>query len=139
MGFVTYMIVFNLNALVAFGWATYDGFRKKCIQKMNENSESKTWKERGRRFNRFEPDRGTDKPSEWYILLYCIFHPLRLLKKPNSPTTPLKKESNEDAKIPKPQSWKRWFKLPSKKPKRDDQKGKGREDTVPGASPPESV
>jgi len=28
IGFVTYIIVFNLNALVAFGWVTYNSFRK---------------------------------------------------------------------------------------------------------------
>lgn len=133
------MIVFNLDALVAFGWKTYNAIRKRCIQKMNEKPENKAWKEVAERFNRFEPDRGSDKPSEWYILLFCIFHPLRLLETSNSRTAPLEHESKEDVKIPKSQSWKRWFKLPRKKPKREDRKGKGTEGAVSSANPPESV
>ncbi|KAH9213465.1 hypothetical protein DL95DRAFT_234039, partial [Leptodontidium sp. 2 PMI_412] len=70
IGFVTYIVAFNLNTLAAFGWATYDRLRKKCIQKMTDDSKDDTWRTRGRLFKRFEPDRGSDKPSEWYILLY---------------------------------------------------------------------
>lgn len=32
------------------------------------------WQERAKGYNRFEPGRGNNKPSEWYILLYCLLH-----------------------------------------------------------------
>ena len=72
IGFVTYIIVFNLNKLVSFGWATYSGHRKRSIQRMTNESTGSKWKDLGRRFRRFEPDRGSSKLSDWYILLIAF-------------------------------------------------------------------
>ena len=130
------MIVFNLNALVAFGWTTYNGVRRKCIQKMTEHE---IWEKLGRRFNRFEPDRGNDKPSEWYIVLYCILHLFAMLKRSNIPATTSEEDSKKDAILMESQNWKQWFQLPTKKPTREDRKGEDREGTVSGANPPEPV
>jgi hypothetical protein len=72
IGLATYFIVFNLDALASLGWTTYSGFRQKRIGQMEDDDK---WQERARGYNRFEPDRGNNKPSEWYILLYCLLHP----------------------------------------------------------------
>jgi hypothetical protein len=77
VGSVTYFIVFNLDALVSFGWTTYSGFRQRCIEQMAEDGTHSKWQKRARDYSRFEPDRGRIKPSEWYILVYCLLHPFR--------------------------------------------------------------
>lgn len=72
IGLATYFTVFNLNALASLGWTTYSGFRKKRIGQMMKDNYK--WQERAKGFNSFEPGRGSNKPSEWYILLYCLLH-----------------------------------------------------------------
>jgi len=41
---------------------------------MAQDQEHDTWQERARGFNRFQPDRGRTKPSEWYVVLYWLGH-----------------------------------------------------------------
>jgi hypothetical protein len=133
------MIVFNLDTLVAFGWATYNALRRKCIQKMTENSRNETWKTRGRRFKRFEPDRGSDKPSEWFILLFCFLHPFALLKKSKTSAATQKEHSKKDKEPLQAQNWKWWLRLPRRKPISHEEKDKGREDAVSGKNQDEPV
>lgn len=139
IAFVTYMIVFNLNALVAFGWTTYDGIRKKCIQKMNGYPPKTNWKNLGHRFKRFEPDRGSDKPSEWYILKYCISHPFQLLEGSSASPSALMRSAQKDTKVTMFRRWKELFQILRSKSKEEDRKGKSREEAASGISPPEPV
>jgi len=70
--------VFNLDSIAIFGWKMYAGFRKACIKQMLTDSKAfpqgDTWQNRAQGFNRFEPDRGRTKPSEWYILLFFLMY-----------------------------------------------------------------
>jgi hypothetical protein len=125
------MVVFNLNALVSFGWATYSGLREHSIQQMKQNYSAKQkWGKLGRRFKRFEPKRGSSKPSDWYILLYCVLHPLELFKKPTTPDIASEETSEKDAKPQQALSWTRWLQLLSWKSKFENRKGKGKEGGV---------
>jgi hypothetical protein len=126
------MIVFNLNTVVSFGWATYSGLREHSIQQMRNESTGQTWGKLGRRFKRFEPRQGNTKPSDWYILLYCLLHPLALFKKSTSPDTASEESSEKDAaaELQRAQGWTRWLHLSNRKSKLDDRKGKGKEGGV---------
>jgi len=135
IAFVTYMVVFNLNALAAFGWATYRGFRRKCIQNMTQQEK---WEKLGVRFNRFEPDRGSDKPSEWYILLYCIVHPFRLYEHSSNSATTSKKDAKKGTKVNSP-NWRGSLQLLDKKTTREDRKGKNKEGNIAGTDPHQLV
>jgi hypothetical protein len=135
IAFLTYMVVFNLNALAAFGWATYEGVRRKCIQKMIQQEK---WKELGIHFKRFEPDRGSDKPSEWYILIYCFVYPFRLHEDSSNSTTTSKKNAKKSTKGLNFPYWSQWLQVPGKK-NREDRKGKGRESNIAGTDSPQSV
>jgi hypothetical protein len=125
------MVVFNLNALVSFGWATYSGLREHSIQQMKQNySAEQNWGNIGRRFKRFEPKHGSSKPSDWYILLYCVLHPLELFKKPTSPDIASEDTSEKDAKPQQALSWTGWLQLLSWKSKLENRKGNGKEGGV---------
>jgi hypothetical protein len=131
IGFVTYMIVFNLNSLVSFGWATYSGLRDHSIQQMKQNySAEQKWGKLGRDFKRFEPKHGNTKPSDWYILLYYILHPLALFKKSAPSAIASEETSEKDAKPQRALSWTRWLNLSNRKSKLDNRKGKGKEGGV---------
>lgn len=61
----------------------------------NERDESK-WRDLGRRFKRFDPDRGSTKPSDWYILLYWLLYPFGLFKRVISAiVSKVKRKENE--------------------------------------------
>jgi hypothetical protein len=129
-GLVTYMIVFNLNTLVSLGWATYSGLREHSIQQMKQNYfAEQNWGKLGRRFKRFEPKHGSSKPSDWYILLYCLLHPLELFKRstiPDIASDDSDQTSEEDAELQPAQSWTRWLQLLRWKSRLDNRKGKGK-------------
>jgi hypothetical protein len=106
---------------------------------MNKGSDNATWKQLGKRFDRFEPDRGSDKPSEWYILKYCILHPSILFQRATVPSTESNKETKEVPKAPESQNWQQWFQWFPRKPTSDSREGKERDCTVPGSKLPEQV
>jgi hypothetical protein len=125
------MIVFNLNALVSFGWATYSGLREHSIQQMKQNySAEQKWGKLGRGFKRFEPNHGSSKQSDWYILVYCLLHPLALFKRSTTPDIASEETSEKNAEPQRALSWTRWLHLSNWKSKLDDRKGKGKEGGV---------
>ena len=71
---MTYFTVLNLDALVWLGWTTYSGFRAKRIEQMTMAKDEK-WQNRAQGYERFVPDRGRTKLSEWFVLLYALLHP----------------------------------------------------------------
>lgn len=74
VGFVTYCVVFNLDALISLGWTAYSGFRAKCIEHMMMSTDGK-WRRRARSYRNFQSDHERTKISEWHIMLYALFHP----------------------------------------------------------------
>jgi hypothetical protein len=70
------LIVFNLVALVSLGWESYARFRKIQIRQMRKDTKyfpaDDIWQRRAKAYNSFQPDRGSTRPSEWYILLYSL-------------------------------------------------------------------
>jgi hypothetical protein len=78
VGLATYFIVFNLDSLVTFGLKYYSRFRKGAIKQMTRDSKNSPpddkWQKRAQGFNRFEPDRGETRPSEWFILWYTLLY-----------------------------------------------------------------
>ena len=56
-------------------------YRKKTVERMKADLRSRTWTDRAKRFDRFEPNRRSTKPTDWYVLwagflllLQDIFH-----------------------------------------------------------------
>jgi hypothetical protein len=99
VGFVTYMIVFNLDNVANRGRRFYQPFKSKVVGRtvadqetsakkdqssdsavrQKETTESK-WKTRAERFqSTFDPKRGEGKPSDWWILMYVWRSPLHPL------------------------------------------------------------
>ncbi|KAL9116881.1 MAG: hypothetical protein Q9187_006590, partial [Circinaria calcarea] len=64
----TYIVVFNIERLVRHGHGLYSGYRKKIVHRMRVDLPSQTWADRAKRFDRFEPNRRSTKPSDWYVL-----------------------------------------------------------------------
>jgi len=128
VGFVTYMIVFNLNTVASLGWAIYSGLREHSIRQMGNESTEQTWGKLGQRFKRFEPNQGSTKPSDWYILLYCVLHPLATFKRSTAPDNASEQTSEKDpvAELQRAQGWSRWLHLSDWKSKLSDRKGKDR-------------
>ena len=61
----TYVAVFNLERLIHNGHSLYAGYRRSVVSRMNADL---GWEDRARRFGRFEPDRRSNKPTNWYVL-----------------------------------------------------------------------
>lgn len=160
VGLATYFIVFNLDSLASLGWKRYSGFRQTRIEQMSAKmtttkqmtakdddtrvvinrgmtteqttaEKNDKWKERGHRYNRFEPDRGNSKPSEWYILLYFLLHPFKRSPKFEDEDEDEEEENVEGYSVSIPrrqrsstgtaetsrvQAWKAWLRGPFKKP-----------------------
>ncbi|KAE9371039.1 hypothetical protein N431DRAFT_341691, partial [Stipitochalara longipes BDJ] len=138
VGFITYMIVFNLNTVVSLSWATYSRLREHGIQQMRYDSTEQTWRYIGRRFKRFEPNQESTKPSDWYILLYCLLHPLALFKRSANSDSASEKTSEDDLasekasdgdpapELQQAQGWTRLLHLSHWKSKLINRKGKGK-------------
>ncbi|TGO08518.1 hypothetical protein BTUL_0205g00200 [Botrytis tulipae] len=70
VGFVTYMIVFNLGNVVKQWKKLYEPFRSKIIIQMGKQSEP-MWEKQTKRFeSTFGPKRADREPSEWWIPTY---------------------------------------------------------------------
>lgn len=65
---MTYIIVFNVENLVQKAHSLYSTYRSKIVERMTADLQTKTWADRAKRFDRFEPNRRSTKPSDWYIL-----------------------------------------------------------------------
>jgi hypothetical protein len=70
----TYMIVFNLNALVLAFSTVYESHKASLIASMKSEIGSEYWKERGERFENFQfrPKAGVAKPTEWLLWGYTL-------------------------------------------------------------------
>jgi hypothetical protein len=70
----TYMIVFNLNALVLLFSTAYESHKASLITSMKSETESEYWKKRGERFENFQfhPKAEVAKPTEWLLLGYTL-------------------------------------------------------------------
>ena len=67
----TYSVVCNLNRLVQSGGGAYKVVKAGVIRRMKEE-EKEHWHSRAARFDRFEPQREDNKPTEWYILMAAL-------------------------------------------------------------------
>ncbi|KAF7930093.1 hypothetical protein EAE99_004286 [Botrytis elliptica] len=72
VGFVTYMIVFNLGNIVKQSRRVYEPFRAGVIKQIcKQSSDESEWDKRAQRFeSTFGPKRGDGEPSEWWISMY---------------------------------------------------------------------
>jgi hypothetical protein len=71
IGFVTYIIVFNLENIAELLGGLYRGWRENLIEKM-QNDPSEDWQRLGKNFEEFYPHNNCKKPSEWRIIGYQI-------------------------------------------------------------------
>lgn len=67
----TYLVVCNLDRLVQSGGDAYKTIKARVISRMKEEQKG-PWETRAARFDRFEPQRKDDKPTEGYILLAAL-------------------------------------------------------------------
>ncbi|KAF7937244.1 uncharacterized protein EAE98_001558 [Botrytis deweyae] len=82
VGFVTYMIVFNLGNIVKQSTRVYEPFREGVIKQICKQSaddkevwqpDESEWDKRAQRFeSTFGPKRGDGEPSEWWISIYSM-------------------------------------------------------------------
>ena len=75
---LTYLTMFNINSLAEGFGRIYD-IKKKHVVRAMKCDQTESWKLRGQRFEVFRPKHETPEPSEWYIPLYALTHPLALL------------------------------------------------------------
>lgn len=75
---LTYLAMFNINSL-AQGFGQVYGIKKKHIVHAMKNDRKESWKLRGQRFEVFRPKHENPEPSEWYIPLYALMHPMAVL------------------------------------------------------------
>jgi hypothetical protein len=70
----TYMIVFNLNALVLLFSTAYESHKASLITSMKSEAGSEYWKSRGEKFESFQfhPKAEVAKPTEWLLLGYTL-------------------------------------------------------------------
>lgn len=73
------MAMFNINRLVDYVGRIYDHNKRKIVQAMKSDGDTK-WKQRGLRFDVFRPKHENPVPSEWYITLYAIINPAAILR-----------------------------------------------------------
>jgi hypothetical protein len=84
VGFITYIIVFNLGNIAELSRRTYHHRRKKLLEAMREDP---GWKKRGDKFEEFRPDNDRKTQSEWWIIVYQIWTLVPKMKKSgNSPS-----------------------------------------------------
>ncbi|KAH8693491.1 hypothetical protein GQ44DRAFT_695114 [Phaeosphaeriaceae sp. PMI808] len=69
VGFVTYVIVFNLGNLAELSGRLYYNWKANLVKAMQEDS-SEHWNELGQRFEEFRPNNDRKRPSEWRMVLY---------------------------------------------------------------------
>ena len=72
---VTYFIMFNINSLAQGFGHVYDN-KKRYIVRAMKRDRNEAWKQRGQRFEVFRPKHDSPEPSEWYIPLYVLRHPV---------------------------------------------------------------
>lgn len=75
---LTYFIMFNINSLAQGFGQVYD-IKKKNVVRAMKRDRKETWKLRGERFEVFRPKHEDPEPSEWYIPLYALMHPIAIL------------------------------------------------------------
>ena len=74
---VTYFIMFNINSLSdGFGRA-YEVKKKHVVRAMKHDLNG-AWQRRGQQFEVFRPKHENPEPSEWYIPLYALLHPMAI-------------------------------------------------------------
>ncbi|PMD46738.1 hypothetical protein L207DRAFT_220066 [Hyaloscypha variabilis F] len=80
IGFLTYLVVFNLNLLVIFSKTSYSSLKINVISSMQADSR-KGWGKRGELFHKYRPRETADQsePSEWWILVYLLQRALDVL------------------------------------------------------------
>jgi len=73
IGFLTYLVVFNLNLLVTFSKTSYSSLKINIISSVQADSR-KGWGKRGELFHKYRPRESADQsePSEWWILVYLL-------------------------------------------------------------------
>ena len=75
---LTYFVMFNINSL-AQGFGQIYEIKKKHVVRAMKNDRTESWKLRGQRFEVFRPKHENPEPSEWYIPLYALMHPIAIL------------------------------------------------------------
>jgi hypothetical protein len=70
----TYLIVFNLNALVLLFRTAYESHKASLVTSMKSETGSEYWKSRGESFESFQfrPKAEIAKPTEWLLLGYTL-------------------------------------------------------------------
>jgi hypothetical protein len=96
---------------------------------MTSGPSERSWGDIGRRFERSEPDRGNTKPSEWYILLFCITLLRNWPRRSEEPAGRLRRERmrkiDGEESSPGDRTWRQLFRIPCWKSKvSKDRKGK---------------
>ncbi len=74
---VTYFIMFNINSL-SHGFGRAYEVKKKHLVRAMKHDDNGAWKRRGQRFEVFRPKHENPQPSEWYIPLYALLHPMAI-------------------------------------------------------------
>ena len=75
---VTYFIMFNINSL-SYGFGRAYEVKKKHVVRAMKHAHNGAWKRRGQQFEVFRPKHENPEPSEWYIPLYALLHPMAIL------------------------------------------------------------
>lgn len=75
---LTYFTMFNINSLAKVFGQIYE-IKKKNVVRAMKNDQKEPWKLRGQRFEVFRPKHENPEPSEWYIPLYALTHPIAVL------------------------------------------------------------
>lgn len=71
IGFITYIIVFNLGNISGIVERFYVGYRSELLEKMGGDPNS-PWKKYREQFEEFLPNIEQKRPSEWWIIFYQI-------------------------------------------------------------------
>lgn len=74
----TYFVMFNINSL-SQGFSRVYEVKKKHVVRAMKHDRNGAWMRRGQRFEVFRPKHENPEPSEWYIPLYALLHPLAVL------------------------------------------------------------
>ena len=72
---VTYFIMFNINSL-SDGFGRVYEVKKKHVVRAMKHDHNGAWQRRGQQFEVFRPKHENPEPSEWYIPLYALLHPI---------------------------------------------------------------
>ena len=100
----TYFIMFNINSLAEGLGRLYDIKKKRVVRAM-KNDQSESWKVRGQRFEVFRPKHETPEPSEWYVPLYALTHPLNILGFRLKDTPASTKVASQSTRAEKTTAW----------------------------------